>query len=166
MSGFPLKLSRDSFGPSLRDVYAADNPETDIPAAAFNALFWQVAGMNAALPVRAVAIAEYSGGVLSTIYQAEAWNPNNDVTHPVIARTAEGVYTVTFAPSYEDETGLAVSTTLLFARAMSLASVAAFTDKREAHAWVDSGSPLVVNVTTWAPDTGLAADAKFMVEVG
>lgn len=165
MSGFPLRLSRDSLGPTLRDNYAADNPETDIPARAFNALFWQVAGMNAVHPVRAAAVVEYAGSVLSTIYQAEAWNPNNDVAHPVIARTGTGVYTVTFASTYLDETGASVPTTLLYARAKFIGDMSAWANRREAHAWIDGTNPLIVNVTTWDTATGLAADAKFLVEV-
>lgn len=165
MSGFPLRPSRDTYGPQLRDVYAADNPETDIPAAAFNTLFWQVAGLGAAHPVRAIAIAEYSGGALSTIYQAEAWNPNNDVTHPVVERTGTGTYTITFAPSYPDETGAEVSLSLLYARAKFLGDMSAWANRHEAHAWIDPADPLVVHVTTWDTATGLAADAKFLVEV-
>lgn len=166
MSGFPLRISRDTFGPTLVDAWPVENPETHIPAVAFNLVFHQLAGMNAAHPVRYVLVAEYDGiSAMTTLYQAEAWNPNNDQAHPVLARSGTGVYTVTFAASYLDELGAAVGTQLLFASARSLAPVVAYVDRLEAYAWVDLADPLVVNVTTWESATGLAADARFVLEV-
>jgi len=166
MSGFPLRVSRDTFGPTLRDLYPVENPESDISAQAFNLLFHQVGGLNVSNVTRAVVVAEYDGvSTMRVAYQAEAWNPNGEQAHPVVARTGTGVYTVTFASSYLDESGASVTTQLPWARAMSLAAVATYAARREAYAWVDTTNPLVVNVTTWNPATGLAADAKFLLEV-
>jgi hypothetical protein len=166
MTGFPSRVSRDTFGPTLRNAWAVENPEIHIPAEAFNTAFHQLAGMNVAHPVRAIVVAEYDGVSAMTVsYRAEAWNSKGDQVHPVVARTGAGVYTVTFAASYLNELGASVPTSLLYAKAQSLEKVAAWSDKREAHAWIDVTNPLIVNVTTWDPASGTAADAKFLLEV-
>ena len=159
MSGFPSRISRDTLGPELEDLYPTDNPSTDIPAAAFNTMFHQVAGLNVAMPTRAVAVVAAAGTVL---HQGEAWNSNGDQAHPVIAKTGTGTYTMTFASSYLDETGSAVATSLLFAEARFLGDMSAWANKVDAFAWV---SGLVVYITTWTAATGAAVDAKFKVEV-
>lgn len=165
MSGFPRRVSRDTFGPELANIYPVENPESDIPASSFNAAFHQLAGLNAAHASRAIVVAEWSGSAMSVSYQAEAWNSNGDQAHPVVARTGIGVYTVTFASSYLDEEGTSISTQLLYAEAIAIGAVTAWANRKRAFAWVDTGSPLVVNVTTWDEASGVAADVKFKLEV-
>lgn len=165
MSGFPRRVSRDTFGPTLVDVYAAENPEADIPAKAFNTLFHQVGGLNVSSITRAVVVAEWTGTAMGVAYQSEAWNPNGDQAHPVVARTSMGLYTVTFASSYLDETGASISTQLLLARATFMGQVSTWASRRVAYAWVDTSNPLIVNVSMWNPGTGGLADAKFLLEV-
>lgn len=162
--GFPRRFTRDQLGPTLRNNYPIENPESDVGAETLNPLFHQVSGMNLVVP-RAVVVAEWNGSSFDLLHQAEAWNPDGDQVHPVLARASGGAYTYTFAPEYEDEEGVAQATVLLAARGDALAEQATFADRLEVKAWIDTSNPLVVQVRLWIPNTGSAADFRFWLEV-
>lgn len=159
MSGFPSRIQRSDLGPAFVDAYPVENPETDIGARAFNAAFHQVAGMNLVSP-RAIVVAEYSGGALSVQYQAEAWNPNSDQAHPVLSRTGTGAYSLTFAASYADESGVQIPTTLYFAKASAMSQSLVF-----ALARINPANSLQVILETQLADT-TPVDVPFVLEVG
>ncbi len=162
--GFPRRFTRDQLGPTLRNNYPVENPESDIGAESFNADFHQVAGMNLVVP-RAALVASWNGSSFDILHQAEAWNPRHAQAHPVLARSGTGAYTYTFAPTYKDEDGVDVPTVLVAARAFELAGTAVFANRVEAHAWIDAGDPLVVHVQLWRSGTGAAEDHRFWLEV-
>jgi len=166
MSGYPTRLLRSTFGPTLEDQYPVKNPRTQIPAKTFNAAFHVLAGLNLSCLARAVVVAEYTGGSLVTQYQAEAWNPNESQAHPVLARVGAGDYTLTFAASYLDEQGVSVPTALMAPRAIAFPAIAAWGDVVIAAAYIDGSNPLVVHVKLFAASTGTAVDAPFFLEVG
>jgi hypothetical protein len=163
MSGWPSRIIRSLLGPVLVDDYAAENPDTDIPAAAFNTAFHQLAGLNVMLP-RAGVVASYSG-TLTVIYQSEAWNADGAQVHPVLARSGTGLYTLTFAATYLDELGASVATSIVFARAGAMRVLTSYADRVNAYAWIDGSNPLIVHVSLFDA-SGSAIDAPFWLEVG
>jgi hypothetical protein len=167
MSGWPSRVIRSLFGPELEDDYPVQNPLTDIPAAAHNLGFHQIAGLNVALLPRAVVVAEWTGGALQIYYQAEAWNASESQAHPVLARTGAGTYTLTFASTYLDKDANPVATALVHAKGAAENVVAAAADLHFVRAWIDTVNPLVVNIQIWQYGAPWALhDCRFSVEVG
>ncbi len=166
MSGYPTRLLRSTFGPTLEDEYPVQNPRTQIPATAFNAAFHALAGLNLSSIARAVVVASYVAPTLTTLYQAEAWNSNESQAHPVLARAGVGDYTLTFAASYLDEQGISVPTALLCAKASAHPVVAVWADVVLAVAYLDASNPLIVHVKTFTHASGAAVDCPFVLEVG
>jgi len=161
--GFPSRLKRSDFGPQLRNTYPVENPETDVPDVALNAAFWQTAGANLIVP-RAVLIAEWTGAAFTVLHQAEAWNPNLDQAHPVLARDGAGDYNYTFAADYLNEEGEEIPTVLIAARASPVAEVTGGTIARFGDAWVDGTNPLKI-VFRLYDLTSTLRDARFWLEV-
>lgn len=166
MSGYPTRIVRSSLGPTLEDEYPVQNPRTQIPAAAFNAAFHALAGLNLSCIARAVVVASYVAPTLTTLYQAEAWNPEGGQAHPVLARAGVGDYTLTFAASYLDEEGVAVPTALMAPKASAHPVIAAWGDVAIAAAYIDASNPLIVHVKIFDAATGNPLDAPFALEVG
>lgn len=164
MSGFPTRIIRSLFGPKLLDNYPAENPETDIPARAFNVGFWQIAGCNLVVP-RATVVAKWNGAAFDYTHQAEAWNADESQAHPVLARTSAGVYTYTFAATYKDEDGADIATSLGAPRATCHKVLTAFGDRVEGFAWLDAGNPLIVHMRLWESASETAVDEPFWLEV-
>jgi hypothetical protein len=163
MSGFPTRIIRSLLGPKFRDLYPAENPETDISAAAFNVGFWQLAGVNLTA-ARVSLVADWGGSSFTVEHQAEAWIADNAQAHPVLARTSAGVYTYTFASTYENEDGTAIATDLGPPRVTVHKELTAFADRVSGHAWVATGAPLVVQIRIWDA-SGVAVDEPFWLEV-
>lgn len=163
MSGFPTRFSRTQLGPKFRDNYPVENPETDIGAQQFNAAFWQVAGINLIVP-RVSLIAVWGGSSFTINHQAEAWNPDNAQAHPVLARTSAGVYTYTFASTYTDEDGVAISLALLSARVTVHKALTAFADRVVGFVWKDGSNPLILQIRLWKETDGTAVDEPFWLE--
>jgi len=164
MSGFPTRFLRSLLGPKFVNTSPVESPESDIGDVQFNAAFHQLAGMNLVVP-RVALIASYTGAAQTILHQAEAWNPENAQAHPVLARSAAGVYTYTFASTYQDENGAAVATVLLAPRVSCHRDLSGgFANRIEAHAWKDGSNPLIVQVRLW--DTGgTGVDHPFWLEV-
>lgn len=163
MSGFPTRFNRQTLGPTLRDQGFPINPESDIPAAKFNAAFWQLAGLNLVCG-RAIIAAEWNGSSFDITYQQEAWNPKGTQTRPALARGGTGDYTLTFASTYNDETDTAVSMVLGPPRAGLLTTVTSYANRREIFTWIDPAAPLVVEVRIF-DSGGTARDEPFWLEV-
>lgn len=163
MSGFPSRLLRSMLGPRLRDRRPVENPETEIPASAFEALFRQVCGLNLGA-ARVQLIAHYTGGVFQIRHQSEAWAPDNDQAHPVLERGSAGMYTYTFASQYKDGEGRDVITELFAARATWLGVAETVGARGSAHAWVHPNDPLVIHIRTF-DDAGDPSDEPFWLEV-
>jgi len=165
MAAFPTRITRASLGPKLEDAAPIRNPKQQVGKVTLNALFWAASGMSLVVP-RATVIASWNtgGAVFDVSIQAEAWNPDGTQARPVLARTAAGSYTYTFASSYVDENEIAVPTVLLAARVHDQKALAAFADRIEARAWKDATNPLRVQIRLW--DTaGTLVDAPFWLEV-
>lgn len=163
MPGFPSRFLRAALGPKFVNSRPIESPESDIGDKQFNAAFWQLAGANLVLP-RVSLIAHYTGGNFVYSQQAEAWNPDQAQPHPALARVSAGAYTYTFAASYLDEDGLAVPTVLRAPRLSCHKVLTAFTDRIEAHAFVDTIDPLVLQLRLWTGAAGTAVDEPFWLE--
>lgn len=163
MSGFPSRFNRGHLGPKFRNANPVENPESQIGDAQFNAAFWQTAGMNLIVP-RVALIAQYVGSSFVVAAQEEAWNPDLSQAHPVLARASAGVYSYTFAASYLDEDGVAQPTVLRAPRLSCHKVLAAFADRVDAHAFIDAGNPLVLQLRLWLSASGTAVDEPFWLE--
>jgi hypothetical protein len=161
--GFPTRFIRSFLGPLLRDINPPDTPETDIGARTFNTLFWQTAGMNLVVP-RASLVANWNVSAFLISHQHEAWNAENAQPHPGLTRQSTGRYRYTFASSYLDEDGTAIATALGPPRISPHSTVAAWSNQIYPYAWIDPGSPLVVEISIWN-FAGAATDAPFWLEV-
>lgn len=139
--GFPRRPLRSAFGPKLTNAYPVEHPETQVGAQSFNPDFWQTAGMGLIVP-RAIVIAKWNGSAFDIYHQAEAWNPNGDQAHPVLARTGAGLFTYTFAASYLDEDGNEVPTDIRAARCTGGDDNGGGSPRR-GYGWILTASPLV-----------------------
>lgn len=163
MSGFPERILRSSLGPKLRDIVPVENPETDIPASAFESVFWQVAGSNLIQP-RVVCIAEWTGSAFNIFHQGEAWNANAEQAHPVLAREGAGDYTYTFASNYLNELSEAINTVLIAARVNPVRLIDDASDALRGGAWVEPTDPLKIRFRLY-DSVSVLRDARFWLEV-
>lgn len=113
MSGFPIRPSRNSFGPKPTDRYSVRNPVKEGGADLFDLCFWQISGMGTVSKV-ATAILGWDGASLTLAGSAEAWDPDA-VYLPIVARSAAGTYTVEYAATYPDRDSVAQTTNLIYA---------------------------------------------------
>jgi hypothetical protein len=163
--GFPKRPLRSAFGPKLEDAYPVENPNTQRGASSFNGELWNTAGMGL-VAARVGLIASWTGAAFSIVHQAEAWNPEGDQAHPVLARSALGRYSYTFAATYKDEDGVAVPTDIRAARASSGRVITDFVNQYVvAGAWIDPAFPLVVQVALYSPPGAIMVDVPFWLEV-
>lgn len=115
MAGFPSRISRSSFGPTLEDQWPIVNPKHDVGEAALNLAFWQTAGMNlTAFRGLIYVVVDEDAETATTSYQGFAWDPNKTMANLVWTRSAAGVYTFNLPESqYEDERGNLITVTLV-----------------------------------------------------
>lgn len=115
MSGFPTRISRTALGPTKANAKTGViHPAKYIGATETELAYWQVAGLSVSAP-RAWALVTWDGAsAVSLTASGEAWDPNS-ASAPTVARSSAGVYTVTYAATYPDETATEVSTNLLAA---------------------------------------------------
>lgn len=161
--GFPTRFLRSLLGPTIENAYPVENPKIHIGEQTWNPLFWQVAGMNLIAP-RSSLVASWNGSAFTISHQHEAWNAENEQAHPQLTRQSTGRYRYTFAASYLDEKGNAVTTVLGPPRITPHSAVAAWSSQLYPYAWIDPGSPLVVEISVWN-FAGAATDAPFWLEV-
>lgn len=157
MAGFPTRTSRTAFGPTkLNASTGVVHPAYHQAAGETNLAYWQLSGLTVG-GCRAWALVTWDGATSVSLTAAgEAWDPNS-ASAPTVARSATGVYTVTYAATYPDETDSAVSTALLGAIVSPMAS-------SSRHATWTISSSRIVNVFMWDA-AGSAADASFLVSV-
>lgn len=163
MSGFPRRFVRSVLGPKFVNTAPVENPESDIGDAQFNAAFHQLAGMNLTVP-RVSLIAFYTGSQFVVSHQAEAWNPESAQTRPALARAAAGSYIYTFAPTYKDEDGVDIATSIFAPRVSSHRDLSGgFANRIEARAWMDAANPLQIQIRLWDAG-GTGVDQPFWLE--
>lgn len=163
MAGFPRRFFRSFLGPTLVDRRPVENKKHEVPAAALNALFAQICGLNLVVP-RVSLAARWDGSTFRIEHQAEAWNPDGNLARPTLARASTGVYSYTFAASYPDEEGATVSTELRAPRVTCQKVLSAFSGRIEPHAWLDADNPLIVHIRLWDA-SGTLVDEPFWLEV-
>lgn len=161
MSGFPRLPTRSSFGPTMENVRAVQNPKKELGADPINLALWQVAGAGRTVPSAVLhfdpTAASGAGEVTAQFLTFDPDGQLGDISHAV---NATGEYTFTFASTYDDETGTAVS----FAPKVALASLTEIdaTNPYVANAEI---SGLDVNVTVFRADTGAKTDKTIAVLV-
>lgn len=156
MAGFPTRPSRAAFGPTFRNATAGvTNPETHAGAALLGLLAWQAAG-NSVAGNLTWALLAWDGAALTLSASAEAWDSTSAVL-PTVARTSAGLYTVTYAASYADETAALITTNLRAAICAAQGTAA-----RYAVASIASGRIITVSVFDAA---GAAADSDGVLVV-
>lgn len=89
-----------TFGGPYQDADGVVDPETEVGATYLNRLIAQVAMAGHTVP-RAWARCTVSGGVIALADHDAVWGAGGGVA-PTVARSAQGVYTVTWAASYDD----------------------------------------------------------------
>lgn len=158
-NGFPGRSSFDDLGGAREDRFPVTLPRKEVGMTTWNAMQWQVAGMNKLAPLVSLTVSaageKEAGG--------EAWNTSDDADLRVtITKTGTGVYEIAAQDaSYNDwrgETGplLAVVFTGAQVTARSATSV------RPPTYTLDSATQ--ITVYTWNA-AGAAADMPFTVDI-
>jgi len=151
MAGFPVRPSRDAFGPKLEDGPKVTNPKKQIGEKTFNLAWWQLAAVSQLIPLAWANFDSAGAGITSS---AEGWNPNQDPSlRPTVLRTGPGVYVVTYQATYLDEEGVARPLSIVSARATPQGT----TPNLVCVVSIASGRICTVRVTT--ANTGAATDA-------
>lgn len=158
-SGFPLRPSRNTFGPKMVNAGDVIRTDTDVDETMINLIMWQAAGGSVAgglaWEVVSSAGARTGGG--------EAWNPNADPTlRPACAKTGTGVYTLTFETLYPDEDGQSKALQIVGALATPQTTTANIT--AVCSVALVSGQ-WVVTVKTATGASAAAVDCAFLVQV-
>lgn len=108
MSGNPIRPARSDFGPKPVNVEPITDPEQQFDAEWGDLLLWQVSGNGLTADMAWVTCSSAGARLLN----AEAWNPEGDQAPPTCARVSTGLYTVTYAATYNDKDGVARTTNL------------------------------------------------------
>ncbi len=125
MAGFPTRPNRATFGPTFENEWPVANPKKEWSADLVNLLCWQAAGLSQVVP-RAVITGTVSGGVVTTVYQGLAFDPNGTVSKLSFAYAAAGRYTFEFDQTYNDENGNARNLDLVAGVVTPMNAAAAF----------------------------------------
>lgn len=98
-----LPKTIESFGGPWKDAEAATNPETEQAASQANRMAEDLAQATRTVPRAWIKFATSSGGPanVALIDATSVWGDGAS-TDPVIAKTATGTYTATYAVSYDD----------------------------------------------------------------
>lgn len=155
MAGSPTRISRAALGPTKRNATTGlVHPAMYQGATEIELAYWTISGGSVA-GNRAWALVTWDGATSVSLTAAgESWDPNS-ASAPTVARSGAGVYTVTYAATYNDETGTAVSTNLLAAHVSPQSASAR-------HATWAISSNRIVTVYMWDA-AGAAADASFLL---
>ena len=115
------KSVQGTYGGPVVDAAPVRNPTSQLAAAKFNRLAEDAAQMTRTSPRGWVRFATYSAGATKTYAAGEvtaemAWG-NGDAMKPIVTKTANGRYTLTFPTTYTDGNTPATveSTALVFA---------------------------------------------------
>lgn len=110
MAGFPTRHSRAAFGPTPSNKYPTRNPAKEGDAATFDLVFAMVAAASGALPL-AWAILDWDGATLTLGSAFESWDQSASIV-PIVARSAAGIYTLTYDATYPDKDAVSIATNL------------------------------------------------------
>ena len=102
MAGFPARTSHQALGGNREDAMRVTNPKQQIAYTVWNAVQWQVAGMNRTASLVTLTV-DAAGQRTSG---AEAWNDLDAVPLRVtITHDTPGQYQIQAAATYPDENG-------------------------------------------------------------
>lgn len=154
--GFPARISHRALGGNRTDVYKVTDPKKQVGAPIFNAIQWQVAGMNRTASLVTLTIAADG----SRVSGAEAWNDQDDPALRVtVTHDTTGQYQISCeSPTYPDETGTEQAVEFHGAVVSPMGS----TSVRPPTFTIDS--PTSITVYTWDA-SGVAADTGFTIDV-
>lgn len=157
-AGFPRRPSRATFGPTLVNQAKVRDPTKEIGSATFNLSWWQLAACSLQVPLAWVLV-ESDGTRLSS---GEVWNPNGSgALRPTVARTGLGVYTVTYAAQYDDESGTPQSLAMLGGHVTVQAGAGA----TDISGVVEMTSVVVATIRLTTKTADAAADGRFMLDL-
>ena len=107
MSGFPVRMLRSFLGPKLKDTRPVENAQLETGAKRLNLLEHVAVGSGLIVP-RASLVASWNDTLetFQILHQEEAWNVDHKQAHPVLERGAVGVYSYTFASTYQHVAGV------------------------------------------------------------
>lgn len=153
--GFPDRTARTGFGPEMKNKRPPINLETDLTADQMNLDFWQIAGAGRTLPMTVIL---FDGATPALLFQAAAYDPNQELDPIAFVKDASGDYTFTFESTYANEQGVAKS----FVPRMSIVMVQSAAVGTKATAFLPVGQDVQVNVR----DSGdVLIDGTFMLAV-
>ena len=138
--GFPERPQRIGFGPEMRNKRPPINAETDLTADQMNLDFWQMAGAGRTLPMTVILFD--GGGTPAVIFQAAAYDPNQELANIAFVKNGTGDYTFTFESTYNNEKGQPIS----FVPRMSMAMVQGGAAGTKATPFVPDGQDISVEV--------------------
>lgn len=147
----PDTASADTFGGTFANEDAVVDPETEVDASYFNRMIVQLV-MGSYTATRARARCTVSGGVVTLAEHSAVWGDTAPVA-PTAARTSAGLFTLTWAATYDDlqATPEAHSVNIRFPEASAYKSGAAMITN------VRRTAANVLEVTTY-DDAGAATD--------
>lgn len=155
MAGFPARTSHQALGGNRVDAMRVTDPKKQIGAPVWNAVQWQVAGMNRTVDLVTLTVA--SDG--SRVSGSEVWNdadaPSLRVT---LTHDTTGQYQITAESEYPDENGDPQPVEFHGA----VISVMGSTSVRPPTFTIDSATQ--ITVYTWNA-AGSAADMGFTVKI-
>lgn len=112
MAGFPIRPSRSALGPTKLDRRVVRDHARESGATEINLAWWLLAGSAGVVPQAWLYATQTGTDIPVIVARQEAWNPRRDQAAPTMARTSAGLYVVTYAASYPDETGTSQTTQL------------------------------------------------------
>lgn len=155
MAGFPSRVSHQALGGNRENVLKVTDPKKQLDVAKWNAVQWQVAGMNRVAPLVTLTIAADG----SRTSGAEAWNDLDAAPLRVtITHSLTGVYVITAAATYPDENGVAQAVEFHGAIITAISA----TSVRPPTFTLDSATQ--ITVYTWNA-AGAATDMPFTVDI-
>lgn len=154
--GFPERPPRIAFGPEMRNKRPPINAETDLTADQMNLDFWQISGAGRTLPMTVILFD--GGGTPAVIFQAAAYDPNQELANIAFVKNGTGDYTFTFESTYDNEKGQPIS----FVPRFSMAMVQGGAAGTKANTMIVSGQDVQVLVRN---NVEALIDATFMLAV-
>lgn len=159
--GFPNRIARSSFGPTLESDDPVVNPKQDIGPDTFNLDYWQVAGMNVVSPRGLLQVTAEVGGA-TTEYQGFAWDSEILLPKIIWTRTQEGEYTFSLPETeYLDSQNNLVTVEFIGGQAIPQAtSVGDYVLGQFELTGVRSG-----RVSMFVPQQGIKKDINFLLQL-
>jgi hypothetical protein len=107
-NGFPTRQTRDDFGPEPENRFPVRDPTKEMDGETTGRLMMTSLGALGQMLHRAAL--KFDGATATVVDRWEAWNPKRisgaPFAPPGITRHSAGVYTIAYAASYPDHTGV------------------------------------------------------------